>query len=215
MPPIGDLRHDAVGGIRRLCRGLREVGVQLNLVDRRHDGRVLEEALQVRGLEVADPNRRHLPVGKERLERSVCRDGGVEYPGGGLVQDQQVDAVHPEFAGGDIERMESLVVAILADPHFRLDEHLVTVHARCAKALPDLTLVHVRGRGVDVPVPRAQRRLDRIRRIVLRTLENAEAEGRHSDAVVEGEDLVHASTLHSTPSTNEALPVPPCSIEPG
>ena len=53
--------------------------------------------------------------------------------------------------------------------------------------LADLALVAVRGRGVDVAVAGAQRRLDASAVVVGRGLEDAEPEGRHLDAVVQGD----------------------------
>jgi hypothetical protein len=54
--------------------------------------------------------------------------------------------------------VQRLVVAVVADPRPRLDEHLVAGEARAADALADLPLVGVRGGGVDMPVSGLQGR---------------------------------------------------------
>ena len=55
-----------------------------------------------------------------------------------------------------------------------------------ADRLADLALVAVGRSGVDVAVARLQRGLDSLDRLGGRGLEDAEAEDRHLDAVVQG-----------------------------
>ena len=81
--------------------------------------------------------------------------------GSGLVQDQQVDLLDAELAGGLVEGVQGLVVAVVADPDLGLDEHLGAVEARAADAFADLALVAVGRGGVDVPVADLERGLDR------------------------------------------------------
>jgi hypothetical protein len=81
--------------------------------------------------------------------------------------------------------MQRGVVAVVADPHLRLHEHLVPLDSRAAKALADLALVHIGGRGIDQPVALPDRRLDGADRLRGRGLEDAEAERGHLDAVVQ------------------------------
>ena len=104
------------------------------------------------GHEVADADGADLAVGEQLLERPVGVEGAVERRGQRLVQDQQVDLVDAELAGALVERVQGRVVAVVADPDLRLDEHLVAVDAGPADGLADLALVAVRGGGVDVPV---------------------------------------------------------------
>ena len=68
------LREDAVLGVGALHVGLGEVGVQLDLVHGRNDGRGLEQPVEVRRREVADPDRPHASVGVQRLEGLVGGD---------------------------------------------------------------------------------------------------------------------------------------------
>jgi hypothetical protein len=66
-----------------------------------------------------------------------------------LVQEQQVDLVDAELAGALVEAVQRLVVAVVGDPDFRLDENLRPVDARVGEAFADLLLVEVGGGGVD------------------------------------------------------------------
>ena len=68
-----------------------------------------------------------------------------------LVQDQQVDLLDTELAGALLERVERLLVAVVADPDLRLDEHVARGRVPERRiALADLALVAVGGGGVDV-----------------------------------------------------------------
>ena len=138
--------------------------MDLDLVHGRDDGGLGQQPVEVIGHEVADADRADLAVGEQRLERPVGVDRAVELAGQRLVQDQQVDAVDAELAGALVERVEGFVVAVVADPHLGLDEHLVAVDAGAADGLADLALVGVGGGGVDVAVARRAGPLRRRRR---------------------------------------------------
>ena len=77
-------------------------------------------------------------------------------PGQRLVEDEQVDVVDAELAGALVEGVEGLVVAVVADPHLGLDEHVVAVDAAAADGVADAAFVAVGGGGVDVAVADAQ-----------------------------------------------------------
>ena len=66
------LREDAVFGAEVLHLALREVGVDLDLVDRRHDRCVVEQSGEVLDHEVADPDRADLAVIEQRLQGAVA-----------------------------------------------------------------------------------------------------------------------------------------------
>src|ERR1700733_5739027 len=83
--------------------------------------------------------------------------------------------------------MKCLLVAVVADPHLGLDEHLLAGAAGAADSLADFPLVAVGGGGVDQPVPRLQRRVHGVRGDVRRCLEHPEAKRWHLDAVVQGQ----------------------------
>ena len=109
MPPIGD--HAWVRmpcSASSACTSLREVGVHLDLVDRRHDRRLLEQRGQVLDHEVADPDGAHPAVGEQRLQRPVGLQGPSKSDGQRLVQDQQVDLVDAELAGALVEAVQRL-----------------------------------------------------------------------------------------------------------
>ena len=72
------------------------------------------------------------------------------------MKDEQVELVDAELAGALVERVQGFVVAVVADPHLRLDEDLVAGDSCAADAVADLTLVGVGGGGVDVPVAEAE-----------------------------------------------------------
>ena len=146
-----------MGGVGGDDVGLPEVRVDLDLVDGGDHGGRGEELVEVVGHEVADADGADLAVGEQRLERPVSVDGQVEPAGQRLVEDEQVDLVDAELAGALVERVEGLVVAVVADPHLGLDEHVVAVDAAAADGVADAALVAVGGGGVDVAVADTQR----------------------------------------------------------
>jgi len=81
------------------------------------------------------------PIRQQHLQRVVRADRLVEVGGQPLVQQKQVDLLDPELAGTLVERVQRLVVAVVADPDPRLHEDLRPVQTRAADALPDLALV--------------------------------------------------------------------------
>src|SRR3954463_8885489 len=101
------------------------------------------------------------------------------------MQEQQVELVDAELANALLEPVQRGAVAVVADPAPRLYEPLTARDAGATNAFADLALVRVRGRGVDEPVAGRDGRLDGGGRLFRRTLEDAEAEGRQFDAVVQ------------------------------
>ena len=83
--------------------------------------------------------------------------------------------------------MQRGVVAVVADPDLRLEEHLVAGDARAADAFADLSLVGVGGGRVDMTVAEVEGLLDRGGRDIGRGLEDAEPYGRHLHTVIEGD----------------------------
>ena len=103
------------------------------------------------------------------------------------MQDQQVELLHTELAGGLVEGVQRLLVAVVVDPDLGLQEDLVTRDAGIAQALPDLALVAVGRGGVDQAVSGAQRGLDGLGRLLRLGLVDAEPDHGHLDAVVQDE----------------------------
>lgn len=118
------------------------------------------------GHEVADPDRTHFPVVVQLLERTVGAEGLVELAQEGLVQEQQVDLVDAELACALVERVQRLVVPVVADPDPRLDEDLIPGEPGLADRVAHAALVRIRGRGVDQPVPGRKSRGDGLFRLV-------------------------------------------------
>ena len=189
MPPIGDQAcvRMPCSRVQALQRRLLEVRVDFDLVDRRHDRGLGQQTLQVLGHEVADPDRAHLAVGEQRLQRAVRVEGEVESARQRLVEDQQVELIDAELAGALVERVQGLLVAVVADPDLRLDEHVVAGDAGAADPLADLALVAVRRGRVDEAIGLCESGLDGARGLVRRALEHAQAEGGHLDPVVQRE----------------------------
>lgn len=76
------------------------------------------------------------------------------------MQDKQIELVQPKFPGALFPGVERLVVAVVADPDFGLDEDLFARNPAVAQRLPDLAFVEVGGRGVDVTVSGLEGRAD-------------------------------------------------------
>ena len=87
--------------------------MHLDLIDGRDDVGLGEETLQVLGHEVGYADSAHLPLGEERLQAFVSLDRQVEPGRHRLVQDEQVDALDAELAGGLVEGVASGVDLVL------------------------------------------------------------------------------------------------------
>jgi hypothetical protein len=133
-------------------RGLREVRVQLDLVDRGHDVGPVGQPAEVLRVEVRDADCARPPVGEERLGGSVGADRVVEVGRHRLMQQIKVDVVEPQPAQACVEADRRGVVAVVAHPQLGGHEDLVAGHAGAANALADPGLVVVGGGRVDQPV---------------------------------------------------------------
>ena len=111
-------------GAEGLDLRLGEVGVQLDLVDRRHDAGAVEQRGEVVDHEVADPDRADLALSEQSLQGTVGLQGPLECRRERLVQDQQVDLVDAELPGALLEGVQRLVVAVVADPDLGFQEDL-------------------------------------------------------------------------------------------
>ena len=113
--------------VQRLQRLLLEVGVQLDLVDRRHHRGFRQQPLQHLGHEVAHADGAHAAVGQQLFQRLVRAEGAIELAGQRLVQDQQVDVIHAQLAGTLVEGVQGGIKTVVADPHLGFDEDPATV----------------------------------------------------------------------------------------
>jgi hypothetical protein len=152
----------------------------------------VEQGTQVVDHEVTDTDGADLAVGHQPFEGPVGGHGLVEVAGQRLVQDEQVDLVDAELAGTLVEGVQRLVVAVVADPDLRLQEHLLARDARVAEGFADLALVAIGGRSVDVAVADVEGGSDGSTGLFGRRLEDAEAEGGHPDTVVQLQGLHEA-----------------------
>lgn len=181
------LQRDVVLREERLELGLREVGVALDLVDRRDDLALVEDALRLGNVEVRQADRANLAFLMRLLEDAVSRDRVA----GGLVQDHQVDVVRAQA----LERLVDGGGALKERrPEFRLEDNLLAGLRGRAHAAPDGSLVHVHVRRVDERVAVVQRVSDRRLGVVRLQQVGAEADLGNSDAVIQG-DEVHVNSF--------------------
>src|SRR5438034_10927430 len=103
---------------------LREVGMDLDLVDRRNYLAAIEEGREVLDHEIADPDRTDLAVSEQGLQSAVGLQGSIERRRQRLVEEQQVDLVDAKLAGALLEAVQSFVVTVVADPDLRLQENV-------------------------------------------------------------------------------------------
>jgi|RhiMetStandDraft_4_1073278.scaffolds.fasta_scaffold03621_5 hypothetical protein len=101
------------------------------------------------------------------------------------MQDQQVDLVDSQLAGALAEAAQRLVIAVVADPNLGLQEHLRAIQPRTAHRFPNLPLVAVGSRCVNVPVAGRDRRCDRGPRLISGCLEHSQTQPGQLDTVVQ------------------------------
>src|SRR6266511_4916044 len=89
------------------------------------------------------------------------------------MQEQQVDPLDAELPGALVERVQRRVVAVVADPDLRLDEHLVAGKPGATDAFTDLALVAICRGGVDEAVAGREGGLDGTRGLGRRALKDA------------------------------------------
>src|SRR5438270_11118712 len=166
---------------------LLEVGVVLDLVDRRHHRGMVEELREVLDHAVADPDGADLAVREQGLQGAVSIQGPLERRRQRLVQEQQVDLVDAELAGALVEAVQRLVVAVVADPNLGLQEDVRAFQAGTLYRLADLALVSVACRRVDEAVAAFECRPDGVAGFVRGRLEDSKTERGHVDTVVESD----------------------------
>ena len=103
---------------------LREVGVALDLVDRRHHRGAIQERGEVLHHEVADADRADPAAREQSLQGTVGLESPLEGRRERLVEDQQVDLVDAELAGALLKAVQSPAISVVADPDLGLQEHL-------------------------------------------------------------------------------------------
>ena len=161
----------------------------------------------------------HEPVGVEvghpdRLDQALAVQLLHGAPGAvvvaeGLVDEVQVEVVQAEALQGLVELALGGVLAGVLDPHLGGDEQLVARDAALGDRAADGFLVAVGGGGVDRPVAGGERVGDDLLGLLVGDLEDAEAEDRHLDAVVERDQTVLCGQMTPSLVDDEFLPLTP------
>ena len=138
-----------------------EERAELDLVDRGDDLRVLHELIEVRLGEVADPDRSTASVVEQRLHRAPRVEPTLGHR---PVHEIEIDVRQPERFEAAIEGAQRLVVTLVGVPQLGGDEDLIARHTAVTDRDPDIDLVPVHRRRVDVPVAGQQRPLHRVLR---------------------------------------------------
>jgi hypothetical protein len=192
------LRRDAVRPAVGIHVGVGEVGVQLDLVDGRHNVAFGREPLQVRHLEVRHADRARAAVRPQLLEHPPRRDEvAVVERGQRPVDEKQVDAVEAELLQRPVERATRVVRPVKGVAELARHEDLVARQPGGPDRVADAALVAVHLGRVDVPVADLEGRRDGLRGLRGIDLKDPEAELRDRGAVVEldlrdGADGAHA-----------------------
>ena len=192
-----------VGGARGL---VAEVGVHLDLVDRRHHVGLRGQPREVGRLEVGDADRAGPTV---RLVLDERPPGGDEVtvvlrrqrP----VDQEQVDVVEAEVGERLVEGRACLLGLVEAVVELAGDEQLLARDPGVTDRLADALLVAVHLRGVDVPVAGLERLRGDPGGVLRRDLEDAEAELRDRVAVVQGQVR---NNSHTGAYTERAATIP-------
>ena len=166
-----------------LIVGALEEGMRLDLVDRRRDLVVLTQIDEPVGIEVRDTDGACEPLLVQLLHRPPRAVVVAER----LVDQIQVEVVNPELLKRSLERTSRLLLALMLNPELRRDEQLLARDAARLDPATDGFLVAVRRSRVERLVPGGNRLDDHLLRVLGWNLEDAEAEDRHLDAVVQGD----------------------------
>ena len=124
---LGDRRPglggDLVLGVERPQLVLGQVGVHLDLVDRRDDGGLLVQPAQVVGLEVGHADRPGPTFGVDPLQRPPGVDVVADL-GQRPVDQEEVDLLQPQVGQGLVERLQGVVERVEAVVQLAGDENL-------------------------------------------------------------------------------------------
>ena len=99
------------------------------------------------------------------------------------MQQEKIDFRYPELGETFLGGLFEIARGEMRRPHLGGDEHLVTLHAGGAQPLPDLALVAVHLRGVDVAIAEPQRLLDHAHAGLPAQVPGAETNQRNSRTI--------------------------------
>src|SRR6516165_5279306 len=173
-------------GVSRLP--LDEARMQFDLIDRRQYPRPLDQVLQVLRAKVGDADGAHAPLGEQLLGRLERGDGGLEIRRDRPMEKIEVEVLQAKLAEACLAGPKRPLVAVVADPQFGGDEKLGARDPAALDAFANLPLDRIGGGRVDKPVTRSYRGFNSTcNPLRFSAVQGAEAEGRHLDAVVQGE----------------------------
>ncbi len=187
---IGDQASTAIAvtGARGAHLLVAEERVRLDLVHGRHDAGLLDDPVEVGGLEVGDADGGGAAVLLELDEGLPGRHEVAVVPRRERpVDEEQVDPVQPEPGERLVEGAPGVVGPVEAVVELGGHVELVAGDPRGGDRLADPLLVLVHLRGVEVAVARLEGAGHRRGRLVRRDLEHAEAELGDGRLVVEGD----------------------------
>ena len=167
-------------------RRLLEVEVELDLVHGRDDVRLVEEPLQVRHLEVGDPDGVDPPVRVELLERAPGVHVAV-LRGLGPVDQVEVDVVQAQPPQARLERVEGTFVPLVVVPQLGRDEQILAGNPAGRERLADPRLVPVQRGGVDAAVAALDRGAHGAHRRLVRDPEDPVPQLRNPHPVVQSD----------------------------
>ena len=193
------LSRDAVLGVNGAQRLLREVGVQLNLVDDRNHAGLLDNLAQLLLGEVRNTNRTDLTL----LLQLNQRTPGIQVQALlrlSPVNQVQVNVVGAQFLQGRLKRLECALVALVGVPQLGGEEDVLASHAGVSDSAAYARLVAVDSGGVDVAVAGLQGGAHNLLSDLVLNLPHAVAQLRNGSAVVElyvGYVVAHDAPLES------------------
>ena len=193
------LGRDAVLGVNGAQCLLREIGVQLNLVDNRNHAGLLDNLAQLLLGEVRNTNGTDLTL----LLQLNQRTPGIQVQALlrlSPVNQVQVNVVGAQLLQGRLERLKSALVALIGVPQLGGEEDVLTSHAGVSDSAAYARLVAVNSGGVDVAVADLQGGGHDLLGDLVLNLPHAVAQLRNGSAVVElyvGYVVAHDAPLES------------------
>ena len=178
------LSCDAVLGVNGAKRLLREVGVQLNLVDDRNHAGLLDNLAQLLLGEVRNTNRTDLTL----LLQLNQRTPGIQVQALlrlSPVNQVQVNVVGAQLLQGSLKRLESALVTLVRVPQLGGEEDIFASHVGVSDSAAHARLVVVSSGGVDVAVANLQGGAHNLLGDLVLNLPYAVAQLRNGSAVVE------------------------------
>ena len=160
--------------------------MEFHLVDGRDRPAQLDQLLHVFGQEVGNADGTDTAVDEE-LFQGQPRILVLTVRGGGPVDQVEVQVIEAQLRQAGFEGGQRRVVTEIINPELGRDEQFVPGDPGFGQRAPGARLVAVDGGGVDAPVSGGERCGHGCGGLHVRNLEDAEAQLRHLDAVVESD----------------------------